>query len=512
MPIKMLVVDDEPDLELLITQKFRRQIRNGDYEFTFAHNGIQALEKLKEYDDIELMLTDINMPEMDGLTLLEKVKDQDYMVRSIVISAYGDMQNLRIAMNRGAFDFITKPIDFEDLVTTIDKTYGELKTIKEGMEAKSQVGQALEDKDRAEQSEKFKQQFLANMSHEIRTPMNAVQGMTSLLLKADPRDDQMKYLTAIEQSSKTLLTIINEILDLSKIEAGKMVFEETEFDVNDTLQNVHDILRFKSEEKGLDLSVDKVEGFNQVLIGDPTRLSQVLINLANNAIKFTNEGTIEVSAQITERDSQKVHIEFSVRDEGIGIPEERLETIFESFTQAGEDTTRKYGGTGLGLTISKKMVELQGGSIKVTSEVGKGSTFTFEIPYKVGSEVLEQTESSGGLDRDRLKNIRVLLAEDNDFNVMVAQDTLESEIEGIQVEVAENGRVALDKVQSGEYDLVLMDVNMPEMDGYTATEEIRKLSTGGKGHSDHRNDSFCHKTRSGSMFCIRYERIRGQAI
>ena len=477
-PAKILVVDDEPDLEMLIKQRFRRKIRKEEISFDFALNGKQALEVLSKKPDIDLVLTDINMPEMDGLTLLEKIKEQEYLVKSIVVSAYGDMENIRTAMHKGAFDFVTKPIDFEDLQVTIDKSLNELLTIKEGIEAKEKLDVSIKEKLAAEESEKMKQQFLANMSHEIRTPMNAVLGMTNLLLDKDPKESQLKYLNAIKQSADNLITIINDILDFAKIEAGKIEFEEIEFQISKVFEGLENTLVFKVKEKKLDLNFEIDEAIPSIFIGDPVRLNQVLINLAGNAIKFTSEGGITIKAKLLSKETDSAKLQFSVSDTGIGISEDKLDKIFESFSQASSDTTRKFGGTGLGLTISKQLVELQGGKIWGESKLGEGTSFIFEISYKSAERPEEAPTKKLDIQelKQKLKGVKVLLVEDNAFNQMVAVDTLESMIEDVKIETAENGQIALDKLSEYSFNLVLMDVQMPVMDGCEATQKIRNSS------------------------------------
>jgi len=333
----------------------------------------------------------------------------------------------------------------------------------------------VKEKEKALSSERAKHQFLANMSHEIRTPMNAIKGMTDILIRRDPKEDQKEYMEGIKQSSDSLLVIINDILDISKIEVGKMELEQQPFSVNELVNNVHTIMQFKAEEKGLKLLKDiPSESLN--VNGDATRLRQILINLIGNAIKFTENGLVTTSVK-SEQVGEKLNLHFCVSDTGIGIEQSNIDKIFESFEQAYSDTSRKFGGTGLGLSISKKLVELHNGKIWVDSEKGKGSQFHFSIPYEVaksGTEVKPAEDFSNNI-ADTIKGIRILLVEDNAFNVVVAQEELEDAIEGVQVEVAENGLIAVEKLKSSTFDVILMDIQMPVMNGFEATKVIRSL-------------------------------------
>jgi CheY-like chemotaxis protein/nitrogen-specific signal transduction histidine kinase len=331
------------------------------------------------------------------------------------------------------------------------------------------------EKEKAQASERAKHQFLANMSHEIRTPMNAIKGMTDILIRRNPKDDQKEYLNTIKQSSDSLLVIINDILDISKIEEGKIELEHEPFSVNDLVDNVHTIMQFKAEEKGLQLRNDLPTETLQVQ-GDATRLRQILITLIGNAIKFTEKGIITTTIQ-SETTADKLKVHFTISDTGIGIAKDRMDVIFKSFEQAYSDTSRKFGGTGLGLSISKKLVELHDGQIWVESEPGKGSQFHFTIAYDLAETTAQEspTEKAENNIAQKLKGIHILLVEDNQFNAIVAQEELEDAIEGVTVEVAENGLIALEKLKSSDFDIILMDVQMPTMNGYEATKAIRTL-------------------------------------
>jgi len=335
------------------------------------------------------------------------------------------------------------------------------------------------EKDRAEQSEQFKHQFLANMSHEIRTPMNAIKGMTDILIRRKPKTGQIKYLNGIKDSSDSLLVIINDILDLSKIEIGKVDLEHIPFSMSGIIKNVHTIMQFKAEEKGLELKSDIPDNVPQV-IGDPTRLRQVIINLIGNAVKFTEKGIVTTSLKIeTRQDGTNINAHFTISDTGIGIDDDKLEQVFNSFEQAYADTSRKFGGTGLGLSISKKLIELQHGKIWAESKKGKGSQFYFTVPYLICHEQPKtetlSTTTNINIISDKLKDIRVLLVEDNAFNAVVAQEELEDAIEGTNVVVAENGAIAVEQISHNNFDIILMDVQMPIMNGYEATGAIRGL-------------------------------------
>jgi len=333
---------------------------------------------------------------------------------------------------------------------------------------------------RAERSEKFKEQFLANMSHEIRTPINAVTGMTSLLLERDPRADQLRYLESISKASDSLLVIINDILDLSKIEAGKIELEQIDFSLADLIRNVKDIMHFRADEKGLVFEEETDPNVPPVLIGDPTRLTQILINLVGNAIKFTSKGTVKVTARkigaSKTNGENEARILFEVADTGIGMTEEQQGRLFQDYAQATTETARKYGGTGLGLSISRQLVQLQGGDIGVESKLGEGSRFYFTLTFPVSrSTSIQKLESVISSDMlKELKGMSVLLADDNEYNRIVVMETLQLKIGEVNIDEALDGSQALEMVRRNDYDIILMDLIMPNMDGLEATRLIRK--------------------------------------
>ena len=325
----------------------------------------------------------------------------------------------------------------------------------------------------AEQNAYAKDVFLANMSHEIRTPMNAITGFANLLADTSLDDEQREFVSNINIASGNLLAIINDILDISKIESGHISIEEIGFNVKELITNVHAILKQKSLEAGLDLVHTIDEKIPDFIVGDPTRLNQILLNLINNAIKFTEKGFVEIHAELADETEDNCNILFSVKDTGIGIPADKTTTIFERFTQADTDTTRRFGGTGLGLSICKSLVELQNGTIIVESTLGEGSVFKVSLPFKkMNHEITPQKEFSMKL-TDHQKKIKVLLVEDNLLNQKLALKVLQNF--GFYPELAENGRIAVERLKTETYDVILMDLQMPEMDGYQATQHIRTV-------------------------------------
>ncbi len=337
------------------------------------------------------------------------------------------------------------------------------------------ITQRKKDAEELLRAQKAKEQFLANISHEIRTPINGIAGLATLLSKNPTAEEQITYLNAIKSAADNLKVIINDILDLASTGSGKLKFEKIGFSLKNLLSSLVGAYSVQAKEKGIELSYSLQKDADKILIGDPVRLNQILINLISNAIKFTHIGYIRIRTTLEKAEKTRVFIRFEVDDTGIGIPNEKLSTIFESFGQADASVTRKYGGTGLGLTIVKQLVELQRGAISVKSKEDEGSSFTVIIPYGIGQpgDLAEISAQAGSTDSHRksLKNLHVLLVEDNDINRLYARSLLKT-LDCI-VETAENGYVAIEKLKTDQFDVVLMDIQMPVMDGFEATKAIR---------------------------------------
>ena len=345
------------------------------------------------------------------------------------------------------------------------------------------ISQRKRDAEELLRAKRAKEQFLAKMSHEIRTPINGIAGMVNLLSETKVSPEQSKFINAIKNSTDNLKVIVNDILDFSVIESGKLKFEQIGFSLEHQVKSIVDTFTYNAQEKGLKLKHKINKKANRIVIGDPVRLNQILINLISNSLKFTHVGSIELNINVKEVNDPAILIEFTVKDTGVGISPEKLDHIFDTFRQADESITRKYGGTGLGLAIVKQLIELQDGQISVKSVENEGTEFTFFIPYQLGTETDLKVESvkvdsakvSG---QGILSGVRVLLVEDNDINRFYASSILKKW--DCEVEVAENGYIALEKLKKSSYDIVLMDIQMPVMDGFEATRFIRESFKGAK--------------------------------
>ncbi len=409
---------------------------------------------------------------------LENLKMAQLTNKEFISEEKIDLQNTEKALLNILDDYSEEKHHSEDtqraLLNILDDYSGEKINMENTQRA---VLNILEDyseaKEKAEESTKLKEAFLANMSHEIRTPMNAIIGFSDILSKRNLGAQEKEYILTIKKAGENLLTIINDILDISKIEAGMMTFEERNFSVKEIFISLNVMLMEKAKEKNLELLFTCDTNVPNILLGDNTRLTQIIINLVGNAIKFTQKGKVEAHVKVLEKDDETTLLEFSVTDTGIGIPQDKLEDIFERFRQAESHTTRKYGGTGLGLSIAKQLVDLQGGSLSVKSEFNKGSTFTFCIPYKNSVETKHAPDVPvKKYNMQELSKINIMLVEDNKLNIKLIL-SLFSEY-NLKLSVAENGSLAIEKLKENNFDIILMDMEMPVMNGYEAATFIRK--------------------------------------
>lgn len=379
-------------------------------------------------------------------------------------SVYKDEQGNVLGVVVVARDITEQKITEKEL--TEARVFAELATaIAEDAQSKAEIARRI-----AEEAVKAKQQFLSNMSHEIRTPMNAIIGFTKVVLKTDLSVKQREYLSAIKISGDALIVLINDILDLAKVDAGKMTFEEIPFKLASSISAMLHLFETKIQEKNLKLYIEYDKNIPEVLVGDPVRLHQIILNLVSNAVKFTMKGTIMVNVCMLNEDDETVNIEFSITDTGIGIQENKIENIFDNFQQATSGTARLYGGTGLGLAIVKQLVEQQGGCMNVKSIIDEGSNFSFTLSFKKTDAVEEVVNEIIEFD-SKDKNTKVLVVEDMALNQLLMKTLLDDF--GFECDITANGKLAIEKLKQKNYDIILMDLQMPVMNGFEATEYIR---------------------------------------
>lgn len=523
--IDILVVDDS----VVQAEYLKHILEKHNYVVKTVYSGNEAMEYL-QHNVPSLVITDVIMPKMSGFDLCKNIKEniRTSKIPVILVTALSEPEDIIKGLASGADNFITKPFSPEFLLSRvyytiinteirknmaadigIDIVFGGKKyminsnktqildlllstyesAVEKNRELESTIvklkntqKELIEAKESAELANKYKSEFLANISHEIRTPMNAILGIVEIMIDSSNNEENLNSLRLLKHSAESLLYLLNDILDISKVESGKMTIINTTFEIRALIRTIETLFKVSAEKKLLDFKLSVSPDVPEFIFADPMRVKQILINMISNAIKFTEKGYVEVNVLIDEKpDNKEKVILFSVTDTGIGISKDKQELIFEPFLQLDSSTTKRFGGTGLGLSICKGLIELMGGTIHLESELNKGSKFSFSIPllplpednqkeYSFqNDEFIKKQESSV----NNMKVLNILVVDDNDINHLIANRMLTKK--GHIVTSAYSGAEALDLIKENKFDLIFMDVNMPELDGLETTVRIREM-------------------------------------
>jgi signal transduction histidine kinase/HPt (histidine-containing phosphotransfer) domain-containing protein len=467
----VLVVDDEPDnydvIEALLV--------DCPYDLHYAPSGVNAIDRLNIFKP-DLILLDVMMPELDGIETCRIIKNHPVwkFTPTVIITALNSKEDLARCLEAGADDFVSKPVHRLELRARVNSM---LRIKSQHDRLQVAIAEIQLAKDAAELSARAKSDFLAMMSHEIRTPINGVLGMTQLLSTTQLTAEQHKYVTTAQISGEMLLSTIDDILDFSKIESGKLDLEERPLDLQILLQDITDLLSPKATAKNLTLTHHLATSVHRCIVSDVTRLRQILLNLVNNAIKFTATGGVTIACEAAATPDDNYEIHFSVRDTGIGIAAEDIDRLFQPFTQANISTTREYGGTGLGLVICRRLIEMMQGKIWIESELGQGATFHFTIraaaidlhpPQPIAANNSQPLATDRKL--GETMPLKILIAEDNQINQELALAMFDRL--GYTPDIVMNGLEAIDAVRATAYDLLFLDLHMPKLDGIETTKYL----------------------------------------